>query len=194
MKEIFLNFKLNGVEVQVERANNILAFKATKDDEDILLDVTEVTKYRMYRFNIFNDTCIIGFDEADNICLHIIKENKKEHIYYSLSEDDKNMYTIEELKKIYRYRCESKIQEMIEEFEALIKDISDIHLFKNILFNNVKNKFYKGIDPIMSMYIINLYEAQYIQDIKQANDNAIDAVKDLKFLHVKELKKIINKK
>lgn len=195
MNELFLEFRLNGVVIKIKREEDVLIFEAYKKGDPISLDVIELVKHQMYKFNIFNNTCIVGFDDDDNICLHIIKENKKEYIYYSLPEDDKNMYTLKEIKNIYKYRCEAKIQEITDNFETLVKDISELHLFKNILFNKTKNKLYKELDTIMSIYRIELYKAQYIQDIKEANNIIIEEVKKLEQKLIKELKQtVLNKK
>ncbi len=181
MNELFLEFRLNGVDIKIKREDDVLVFEAHhKNGASISLDVEEVVKYQMYKFNIFNNTCIVGFDDDDNICLHII--------------DDQNIYTLNEIKNIYKYRCESTIQEISDNFEILVKDISEMYIFKNILFNKIKNKLYNEIDIIMSIYRIELYEAQYIQDIKEANNRAIDSVKTTETLLLGELKQTIKNK
>lgn len=191
MNELFLQFKLNGVDIIVKREEKTLSFEAKKEDKVIPLNVVELVQYKMYKFNVFDDTCIIGFDNDDNICLHIIKGNNKEHIYYSLSEDDKNMYTIDEIKKMYKYNCETMIQTISDNFDELVESVSEMHFFKNVYFKKIKNKLYKELDTLVSLYRIELYEAQYIQDIKEANDNTINKAKEAEKKFVKELKQII---
>lgn len=192
MNELFLQFKLNGVDIVVKREEKTLSFEAKKEDKVIPLNVVELVQYKMYKFNVFDDTCIVGFDNDDNICLHIIKGNNKEHIYYSLSEDDKNMYTIDEIKKMYKYNCETMIQTISDNFDELVESVSEMHFFKNVSFKKVKNKLYKELDTLVSLYRIELYEAQYIQDIKEANDNTINKAKEAEKKFVKELKQIIH--
>lgn len=191
MNELFLQFKLNGVDIVVKREEKTLSFEAKKEDKVIPLNVVELVQYKMYKFNVFGDTCIIGFDNDDNICLHIIKGNNKEHIYYSLSEDDKNMYTIDEIKKMYKYNCETMIQTISDNFDELVESVSEMHFFKNVHFKKIKNKLYRELDTLVSLYRIELYEAQYIQDIKEANDNTINKAKESEKKFVKELKQII---
>lgn len=191
MNELFLQFKLNGVDIVVKKEEKTLSFEAKKEDKVIPLNVVELVQYKMYKFNVFDDTCIIGFDNDDNICLHIIKGNNKEHIYYSLSEDDKNMYTMDEIKKMYKYNCETMIQTISDNFDELVESVSEMHFFKNVSFKKVKNKLYKELDTLVSLYRIELYEAQYIQDIKEANDNTINKAREAEKKFVKELKQII---
>lgn len=193
MNEIFLQFKLNGMDIEVERAEGQLSFKASKDGESIPLDVEESIQCKMYKFNINNDKCIIAFDK-DDVCLHVITEKGKEYIYYSLDNDDTKLYTIDEIKEQYREKCEESIKEIYIKFDKLINEISKFYNIKQIKFNKIKIKFQKGIEKFISLYYINLHSADYINEVRESTQITLNNVKQLEKTYVSNLTDIIGSK
>lgn len=191
MNELFLQFKLNGMDIEVERAQGILSFKASRDGADIPLEVEESIQCKMYKFNINKDKCIVAFDE-DDICLHVITEKGKEYIYYSLDNDDTKLYTIDEIKEQYKEKCEENIEELVLKFDKLIKDISKFYKVKQVKFNKIKTKLGKDIEALISLYYIKLHSAEYINEVREATQETTENAKRIEKLYVEKLMTIVS--
>ena len=187
--ELFLSFKVGDKTITVERKEEGITFEARNNNgEPVGINVEESIQCKMYKFDINKDKCIIAFDN-DDICLHVKKENGVDYIYYSLQEDDTTMYSIEEIKEMYEEKCMTKIDDIKEKFYDLIDDIKPVcPFYKYTRLNKIKQDFYKQINVELSLYMINLYQAEYIHDVRECNNNTISKVIELEREYVNKLR------
>lgn len=187
--ELLLTFKLGDKVITVEKKDEGVSFEArTESGEPVGIEVEESVKCKMYKFDINNDRCIVAFDN-DDICLHVKKENGVDYIYYSLQEDDSTMYSIDQIKEMYEERCVAKVEDIKEKFCTLIDDIKSMVSFcKYPRINKVKQDFFRQINSERGLYMIDLYEAEYIHDVRECNNKLISKVIEMEKEYVVKLR------
>ena len=187
--ELFLSFRVGDRIITVERKEEGVTFEARNNDgEPVSINVEESIQCKMYKFDINKDKCIVAFDN-DDICLHVKKENGVDYIYYSLQEDDTTMYSIEEIKEMYEEKCVARIQNIKDKFCELIDDVKTMcPFYKYTRLNRVKQEFYKQVNSWLSLYMIDLHQAEYIHDVRECNNNTISKVIELEKEYVNKLR------
>lgn len=187
--ELFLSFRVGDKIITVERKEEGVTFEARNNNgEPVGINVEESIQCKMYKFDINKDKCIIAFDN-DDICLHVKKENGVDYIYYSLQEDDTTMYSIEEIKEMYEEKCVARIENIKDKFCELIDDVKTMcPFYKYTRLNRVKQEFYKQVNSWLSLYMIDLHQAEYIHDVRECNNNTISKVIELEKEYVNKLR------